>query len=102
VKHALVLPLLLALGACAAKVTPPTVEFPVLDDLSAETQKPCPPLDAVTGSLGDLATKDVAAAAEYAKCRARAATAVGAYGAAQRLLRAAQAKAEAQHAAKKP
>lgn len=62
---------------------PPAIGFPVLPDLSAETVKACPPLPLVTGSLGDLASKDAAAAVEYARCRARAATAVGAYQDAQ-------------------
>jgi hypothetical protein len=67
----------------------PSVEFPVLPDLSAETVRPCPPADAVTGTLGDLATKDAGLAIAYARCQARAATAVGAYQTAQRLLKAA-------------
>lgn len=99
-KHALVLPLALALAACGGRATiQPTVEFPVLPDLPAETTTPCPVLPAVTGSLGDLAAKDASAAIEYARCQARAANAVGAYQTAQRLLRAAQELAERQKAA---
>lgn len=99
-KHALVLPLALALAACGGRtVIPPTVEFPVLPDLPAETTTPCPALPQVTGSLGDLAAKDASAAIEYARCQARAANAVGAYQTAQRLLRAAQELAERQKAA---
>lgn len=70
----------------------PAVTFPVLPDLPAEVLIPCPPLPAVTGTLGDLVTKDAAAALEYARCRARAATAVGAYRDAQSALRAADAR----------
>lgn len=99
-KHALALPILLALAACGGRqAIPPTVEFPVLPDLPAETTTPCPPLPAVTGTLGDLAAKDASAAIEYARCQARAANAVGAYQTAQRLLRAAQELAERQKAA---
>jgi hypothetical protein len=100
VKHALALPAALALAACGGRaVIPPTVEFPVLPDLPAETAKPCPPLPAITGTLGDLAAKDASAAIEYARCQTRASSAVGAYQTAQRLLRAAQELAERQKAA---
>lgn len=99
-KHALFLPLALALASCGGRAAiPPTVEFPVLPDLPAEITTPCPALPAVTGTLGDLAAKDASAAIEYARCQARAANAVGAYQTAQRLLAAAQELAERQKAA---
>lgn len=80
-------------GGCGEQSYRPAVEFPVLPDLPAETLKECPGADAVTGSLGDLASKDSALAIEYARCKARKETAVGAYQDAQRLLRDAAAKA---------
>jgi hypothetical protein len=72
----------------------PSIGFPTLPDLSAETATACPVPPAVTGSLGDLAAKDAWLALEYAKCSARRDTAVGAYIAAQAALAAARAKAE--------
>ncbi len=87
--------LLALLGAChRADVQPPT-EFPVIPDLSTEAKADCPPADMVTGQLGDLATKDAQLAIEYAKCRSRHQTVVGAYGDAQARLAAAREKAKA-------
>jgi hypothetical protein len=71
----------------------PTVEFPQLPDLPAETVKECPAPPLLTGGLADLITKDALLAIEYARCRARKDSAVGAYQDAQRLLREADAKA---------
>lgn len=90
---------LMLAGCSHAAPAPPTVEFPVLDDLPAETVKACPALPAVTGTLGDLSVKDASAAIEYARCQARAATAVGAYQAAQGLLKSAKDLADRQKAA---
>lgn len=67
--------------------------FPDAPDLSAETARPCPALPSVTGELGDLAVKDAGASIEYARCQARAASAVGAYQTLQAQLRAAAAAA---------
>lgn len=92
-RRALAAAALLALSACGGRQGL-AVAFPVLPDLSAETSRPCPPAEPVTGLLGDLAIKDTALAIEYARCQARAATAVGAYQTAQRLLQAAQDQAD--------
>lgn len=75
------------LAGCFGNDERPAASFPVLPDLPAEAAVPCPPADLLTGTLADLVTKDAALALEYAKCRARAATAVGAYQDAQRRLR---------------
>lgn len=72
----------------------PAIGFPTIDDLPANVQVPCPALPAVTGSLGDLATKDAQAAVLYAACAARGDAAVAAYAIAQAKLAEARAKAE--------
>lgn len=83
------------LGAChRADIQPPT-EFPTIPELSTEAKADCPPAEMVTGQLGDLANKDAALAIEYAKCRSRHQTVVGAYGDAQTRLAAAREKAKA-------
>ena len=88
------LSLCLFVMACGARPpSPPTVEFPQIPDLSAETVKACPEVPEVLSYAGLIAA-DAALAFEYGKCRARAATAVGAYQDAQRLLREAEAKAK--------
>ena len=87
------LALAVAVAGCGEDARPP-VGFPTLPDLSAETETKCPVAPAVTGSLGDLATKDAWLALEYAKCGARRDTAVDAYHAAQAALAAAKAKGE--------
>lgn len=81
--------LLLPLAACFGSDKHPVAAIPVLPDLPADTAIPCPPAEQLTGQLGDLASKDARLAVEYAKCRARADTAVGAYQDAQRRMRAA-------------
>lgn len=88
------LPLALAallLGGCTRTLH--DFAFPDAPDLSAETARPCPALPGVTGQLGDLAVKDTQASIEYARCQARAASAVGAYQTLQAQLRAAAAAA---------
>lgn len=92
----------LLLCACGGREERPAVEFPAVPDLSAETRRACPPAEQVTGELGDLAAKDAALAIEYARCRARHGTAVGAYDAVQREMRDAAAKADAAESAAKP
>jgi hypothetical protein len=100
VRAALLSAWLLGLTGCAHVVQ--SVAFPTLPDLSAETRTPCPAAAPVTGQLGDLATKDAALAIEYARCQARAATAVGAYETAQGLLQAAQDAADRRRASDRP
>lgn len=78
--------LCLSLAMCA---TTHDFAFPEAPDLSPETARPCPALPLVTGELGDLAMKDTGASIEYARCQARAASAVGAYQTLQAQLRAA-------------
>lgn len=92
-KRSLIIGLLLA--GCS-QTPPPAVEFPDVPKLSAETRRECPPADLVTGSLGDLASKDAALAIEYAKCQQRHMTAIGAWDTMDALMKAAQKKAESQ------
>jgi hypothetical protein len=72
----------------------PAIGFPTIDDLPANVRATCPALPEVTGSLGDLATKDAQAAVAYAACAARGDAAVAAYAIAQAKLAEARAKAE--------
>lgn len=94
--------LTIALAGCGRAPPRPTVEFPQLPDLPAEVVKDCPDPAQLTGGLADLIAKDADLAIEYARCRARKATAVGAYQDAQRLLREAEAKANAAKPAPRP
>lgn len=79
----------LTLGGCFGRDDPPVAAFPVLPDLPAEVVADCPAAELLTGTLGDLATKDAKLSVEYAKCKARKDTAVGAYQDAQRRLKSA-------------
>lgn len=79
---------------CGSGDDRPSIGFPDLPNLPANVVAPCPGLPDVTGSLGDLATKDAAAAIAYANCSARGDAAVAAYEIAQVKLAEAKAKAE--------
>lgn len=88
----------LLLAGCFGRDERPAASFPQLPDLPAEATIPCPPAELLTGTFADLVTKDAALALEYARCRARAATAVGAYQDAQRRLREAESANKARNA----
>ena len=88
----------LLLAGCFGRDTPPAASFPQLPDLPAEATVPCPPAELLAGGYADLVEKDARLAVEYARCRARAATAVGAYRDAQRRLRDAAAADKARSA----
>lgn len=84
---------LMALAACGGDERP-SIGFPDLPNLPANVVAPCAGLPDVTGSLGDLATKDAAAAIAYANCAARGDAAVAAYEIAQAKLAEGKVKAE--------